>query len=606
MDMNPFRYKPAGFLVVLASLVCCTASLSAADVPKGVILVMIDDIGYGDIDGLYPSSLETPHLDKLYRQSVRLTDFHVGTTCAPTRASLMTGRSVNAGGVWHTIAGRELLREDEQTMAEVFQANGWRTGIFGKWHLGDGYPFSPRFRGFDTAVVHGGGGVGQGPDYWNNDYYSGVDYQGDPTDPDVYWENGETFEADKFCTDLWFERSQRFVKQSVSEGKPFFCYVPTNAAHGPFNAPHGYKEGFDGLIENVDDNMGRLDAFLTAEGLKDDVLLIFTTDNGTTGRRTGGLRGRKGSHYDGGHNVPCFVRWKNGGLGGSPDSARDVTPLTAAMDLLPTFMDMFDLQRPSGGHPLHGMSIKPLLLDSDAEPQGRTIVVDTQRTADLNKWSRACVMRDEVRDGKIVHKWRLIRSSAEADPELYDFQADRDTDDNLAEQYPEVVQSLSAAYDQWWDAISEDWQPYPPFVVDPEKESDLTLMSHSWIGANMSPWHQRAVKSAVQGTNTHSIRFDKPGRYQIELRRWPREDGGPLGGQSGSQEGKSLPIAQAELSIEGVGKQKQQVDPDATAATFEMDIQTQEPTKISSMFYDQQGEPLGGAYYVYIRPADVP
>jgi len=169
-----------------------------------VLLVLIDDIGYGDIDILYPCGLKTPQMDRLYQQSVRLTDFHVGTTCAPSRASLMTGRSVNAGGVWHTVAGRELLRENEQTMAEIFRANGWKTGIFGKWHLGEGYPFSPRFRGFDVEVIHGGGGVGQGPDYWGNDYYSGVDRNGKPTKADVYMENGKPVEADRFCTDYWF------------------------------------------------------------------------------------------------------------------------------------------------------------------------------------------------------------------------------------------------------------------------------------------------------------------------------------------------------------------------------------------------------------------
>jgi arylsulfatase A-like enzyme len=234
----------------------------SAPSPRGAILVVVDDIGYGDIDALYPSSLETPHIDSLHEQSLRLTDFHVGSSCSPSRASLMTGRSVNAGGVWHTIAGREILREDEQTMAEVFRANGWKTGIFGKWHLGEGYPFSARFR------------------------------------------------------------------------------------------------GFDGLIEHIDDNVGKLGEFLAAEGIKDDILLIFTSDNGSTGPRLGGLRGRKISYYDGGHNVPCFLRWKNGGIGGSAASARDVASLTAGMDLLPALMDFFDLDKPNGGRSLHGVSLK--------------------------------------------------------------------------------------------------------------------------------------------------------------------------------------------------------------------------------------------------------
>ncbi len=152
--------------------------------------------------------------------------------------------------------------------------------------------------------------MGQGPDYWGNDYYSGVDRNGKPTKADVYLENGVPVTADRHCTDYWFERAKQFIRQCVSEDKPFFCYLPTNAAHARSTHRHGYKDGFDGLIENIDDNMGWLDDFLAAEGLKDDVLLIFTTDNGTTGSRLGGLRGKKGSHYDGGHNVPCFWRWK--------------------------------------------------------------------------------------------------------------------------------------------------------------------------------------------------------------------------------------------------------------------------------------------------------
>ena len=231
----------AKILVAFAAFFLCSTNAFAESPanPKGIIFVLIDDIGYGDINALTPGDLETPSLDSLYRESIVLTDFHVGTTCAPTRASLMTGRYVNAGGVWHTIAGRELLREDEQTMAEVFKANGWATGIFGKWHLGEGYPFAPRFRGFDVSVIHGGGGVGQGPDFWDNDYYTGVDFDGKKTQADTYFVNGIPTPANKFCTDFWFDRSMKFVKQNVDAGKPFFCYLPTNAAHGPFNAPHG-------------------------------------------------------------------------------------------------------------------------------------------------------------------------------------------------------------------------------------------------------------------------------------------------------------------------------------------------------------------------------
>ena len=586
---------------LIVAFVFSSAVVAADSAPKGVVLVVIDDIGYGDIDGLYPSDLETPHIDAFHDESVRLTDFHVGTTCAPSRAAIMTGRSVNAGGVWHTIAGRELLREDEQTMAEVFRANHWKTGIFGKWHLGDGFPYSPRFRGFDTAVVHGGGGVGQGPDYWGNDYYAKVNHKGEPTSADVYWENGETFEADEFCTDLWFSRAKRFMKDSVAAGKPFFCYVPTNAAHSPFNAPHGFKKGFDGLIENVDYNMGQLDEFLASESLIDDVLVIFTTDNGTTGKRAGGLRGRKGSHFDGGHNVPCFWRWKNGGLGGSTKSARDVTPLTSAMDLLPTFIDMFNLKKPAGGQPLDGISLKPLLLNLDSAPVERTVVVDTQRGASLKKWFRACVMRDEVVDGKIAHKWRLTRNSDSAPLELYDFLADRDTDENLADQHPGMVKRLAADYETWWTRISEGQEPFPPFVVNSMQEPELTLFAHSWIGEDMTPWNQPHIVNASQGTRVHPVRFDEGGRYQIELRRWPREDGGAIAGPNKEGDGKVLNITQARLEVAGTETMSKPVKGDATSVAFELELPAETTTTVTTAFLDDNDKILSGAYYVYIK-----
>ncbi|MCX6996714.1 MAG: sulfatase-like hydrolase/transferase, partial [Kiritimatiellaeota bacterium] len=542
-------------------------------------------------------------LDTRHGQSVRLTDFHVGTTCSPSRASLMTGRAINAAGVWHTVAGRELLRENEQTMAEVFRSNGWKTGIFGKWHLGDGYPFSPRFRGFDESVIHGGGGVGQGPDYWGNDYYSGVDRNGKPNPADVYMENGQPVKADRFCTDYWFDRAKQFIRQCAKEKKSFFCYLPTNAAHEPFNAPRGGKGGFDGLIENIDANMGQLDEFLAAEGLKDDVLLIFTSDNGTTGGRRGGLRGNKGSLYDGGHNVPCYWRWKNGGIGGSAAAARDVKPLTAAMDFLPTFIELFGLTRPAGGRPLHGISLKPMLLDPAFVPAERAVVVDTQRLADLKKWRLACVMQDEVAGGAIAHKWRLVRGSAGSKGELYDFLTDRGEDTNVAAAHGAVVADLTAKYEAWWADVSPGAEAYPPFVLNPDREAELTLFSHSWIGGDLSPWSQHLVSNAAEGTRTHAVRFDRAGRYRFELRRWPREDGGAITGPNSAGGGKVVPATKARLAVLGVGAMTNTLHAGDAMAVFEMDVPAGPPTRLETALLDADDQVLAGAYYVYIRRA---
>ena len=170
------------------------ASKSTGRKQPNVILVITDDQGYGDLGCHGNPIIKTPTLDQLYEQSIRLTNFHVGPTCSPTRAALMTGRYCNRTGVWHTIMGRSLLRKDEVTMADVFSGSGYRTGIFGKWHLGDNYPFRPQDRGFQEVFVHGGGGVGQTPDYFGNDYFD-----------DTYFHNGKTVKCTGYCTDIWFD-----------------------------------------------------------------------------------------------------------------------------------------------------------------------------------------------------------------------------------------------------------------------------------------------------------------------------------------------------------------------------------------------------------------
>ena len=598
--MKHTKYIIIGILIALAAASPGTAVRAATQQPKGIILVLIDDIGYGDFNALYPSDLRTPQLDTLHRESLSFTDFHVGTTCSPTRGSLMTGRYVNAGGVWHTIAGRSILREQEQTVAEVFKANGWTTGIFGKWHLGDGYPYFPRHRGFDVEVIHGGGGVGQQPDTWNNNYYADVDFDGKPTTPDVYFDHGKPVTANAFCTDFWFQRAQKFMMEAVQNGKPFFCYLPTNAAHGPFNAPHGGKKGFDGLIENLDDNMGRLDTFLRVQGFKDDVLLICTTDNGTTGsERFGGLRGKKGSYYDGGHNVPCFWRWKNGGMAGSPATARDIPSLTTIADFLPTFIDQFGLTRPQGGKPLHGISLHEMLTNPAYVPMNRTWVVDTQRAASLVKWKQAAVLQDVVENGQISHKWRLVRGSEKARFEVYDFLTDREQTMNLATSQTAVIEDLKPVYEDWWKTISVGQQPYTPYVLGIEAET--TLVSHDWIGQDMSPWNQVAIKNAADGSRTSSVRFDRSCDYRFELRRWPREDGGAITDRDSSGQGKALTEAvQAELTIDGVGKWTQPVEPGASSVTFNVMVPMGRQTTLTSAFLDNNHRVLAGAYYIYV------
>lgn len=237
-----------------------------------------------------------------------------------------------------------MLNKGETTIANVFQENGYKTAMFGKWHLGDNSPFHPQERGFDEAFYHGGGGIGQTPDYCNNDYFD-----------DSYFRNGVPEKKKGYCTDVWFNEALSFIEAKKDE--PFFCYLSLNAPHGPYNVPEEYynlykdetridetQKRFYGMITNIDDNFSKLLKKLETLGIAKNTIVVFTTDNGTaagyhvnnkTGQESGynaGMRGTKGSEYDGGHRVPFIIRWPDGGLTGG----KSLNSLVAHVDMLPT------------------------------------------------------------------------------------------------------------------------------------------------------------------------------------------------------------------------------------------------------------------------------
>ncbi|MBT7256599.1 MAG: sulfatase-like hydrolase/transferase, partial [Planctomycetaceae bacterium] len=276
--------RPMRFLLITVLSASVFSGLSkdvvAQITPPNVIVVITDDQGYGDIAIHGNQMIQTPSMDKLYAQSVRLTNYHVDPTCSPTRSALMSGRYSTRTGVWHTVNGRSLMSTAEYTIAEVFRDNGYKTAMFGKWHLGDNYPCRPQDQGFEHTFIHGGGGVGQGPDYWDNDYFD-----------DTYWRNGVPEKQKGYCTDVWFEDALSFIKRN--RNKPFFAYISTNAPHGPYIVDEKYSQPykdkgvgkgqaeFYGMIENIDENLGRLVNKLDEWKLAHNTILIFTTDNGS-------------------------------------------------------------------------------------------------------------------------------------------------------------------------------------------------------------------------------------------------------------------------------------------------------------------------------------
>ena len=258
-------------------------SREAGDARPNIVLVMTDDQGWAQVGFHGDPVLRTPHLDRLAGESVEMTRFYVSPVCAPTRAALLTGRYNYRTGVVDTYIGRALMEPGEVTVVEMLRDAGYRTGIFGKWHLGDNYPLRSADQGFQESVVHRGGGIGQPSDAPGSDYF----------DP-ILFHNGEQKRYTGYVTDVLFDEAIRWI--GAGDGAPFFAYVPTNAPHSPYLVPDGYREAYAarglsdrdariyGMIANIDDNVGRLLAHLEAHDLARDTLVIFMTDNGPTTR----------------------------------------------------------------------------------------------------------------------------------------------------------------------------------------------------------------------------------------------------------------------------------------------------------------------------------
>jgi arylsulfatase A-like enzyme len=546
-----------------------------------VILVITDDQGYGDLGCLGNPLIQTPALDRFYEQSIRLTNFHVGPTCSPTRAALMTGRYCNRTGVWHTIMGRSLLRKDEVTMADVFSANGYRTAIFGKWHLGDNYPFRPQDRGFQEVFVHGGGGVGHTPDYWGNDYFD-----------DTYYHNGKWVKCTGYCTDVWFDGCLKFIEEN--RDRPFFAYVPTNAAHGPYNVAEKYSDlykdknvpnaNFYGMITNIDENMARLVGKLKELQLEEDTILIFLTDNGTAaGFRGGkgfnaGMRGTKGSEYDGGHRVPCFIRWPRGEL---QPAGTDVDRLTAHVDLLPTLIDLCDLKN-SKPVEFDGASIRPLLAQAKPNWPDRVLITDSQRIEHPQKWRKSAVMTD---------RWRLVNGQ-----ELYDITDDTGQKNNIADQHPQVMETLRRDYDKWWQSVSERFDEYCETIIGSEFQNPVCLTSHDWHGDVPLPWNQSNIRRGLKANGFWAVQIARAGRYEFELRRWPLEVNQPI--NAAIDGGKAIRVNSARLKIGDVDRT---VSVQAQDKFAKLTVQLPAgKTTLQTWFSDEQGNSRG-AYYVYVK-----
>ncbi len=532
---------PRGALAAVAMVMATTAACTGAPGPEvrpNVILIVTDDQGYGDFGANGNPVIRTLHIDAMAARSAQMTQFYVSPVCAPTRASLMTGRYNYRTRAIDTFIGRAMMEPDEMTLAEILRDAGYRTGIFGKWHLGDNYPMRPIDQGFEEALVHRGGGIGQPSDPRGG--------EGKYTDA-ILFHNGEAVQTEGFCTDVYFDRALDWIGTRREAGEPFFAYIATNAPHGPFDdVPEGllaeYREVDLGnehfpqdrghplpdeadlerrarifaMITNVDENVGRLFERLAALGLTDETIVMFLVDNGPNGNRyVAGMKGWKSHVHEGGVRSPFFVHWP-GRLKAGHSSAR----IAAHIDVLPTVLEATAVPVPEGLR-LDGRSLLPLLTGEPGAWPDREIVIQAHRGNVPLRYHHFMLRSQRY---KLVHPSGFGKEAFEGEPafELYDMEADPLELEDLAAARPKVVARLRATYDAWFDDVShtrpDNYAP-PRIVVGTPHERVTVLTRQDWRHTKGRPW--------APDSNGHwELEVATAGEYDVRLRFPPSEVGG--------------------------------------------------------------------------------
>ena len=515
---------------VLISL--CASAVYAAERPN-VILIVTDDQGYGDLGCHGNPKIRTPHLDRFAQQAVELTRFYVSPVCSPTRASLITGRYNYRTGVVDTFLGRSMMYPDEVTLAEMLRAAGYRTGIFGKWHLGDCYPLRPQEHGFEEVLVCRGGGIGQPADPPGNKYF----------DP-FLMHNGKLEKVPGYCSDIFTAATMKFIEQAGD--RPFFAYLAFNAPHDPLQvadelvapyramdlSPAAFpKAGYPltnvapkeqtarvyAMIENIDTNLGKLFKLLDDRKIADNTIVIFLSDNGPAqARYNAGLHGRKGSVYDGGIRVPCFWRWP----GQFPAGEKRVAAM-AHIDVTPTLLDCCGVAATKN---LDGRSLRAVLSDRDVALPQRTLFFQWHR-GDVPEFHRAFAARGP--------RYKLVQAAGSGvEPErerwkveLFDMIDDPFEEHDISEQHLDIVKELGRHYKSWFEDVGKPRGYAPPrIVLGADQENPVTLTRQDWRGPragwrvdDLGYWEVRVAKEAIFNVTVKFSPRADAGRVHLKI-----------------------------------------------------------------------------------------
>ncbi|MCE7066639.1 arylsulfatase [Dyadobacter sp. CY326] len=465
-----------------------------------ILLIMTDDQGYGDFGFTGNPYVKTPNIDRLAARSTRLTNYHNSPVCAPTRSSLLTGRYAQRTGVRDTYNAGAMMATEEVTLAEILESNGYQTGIIGKWHLGDNYPFRPSDQGFQYSVVHGGGGVGQPGDHIENFVRTDSSYFNT-----VLSENNRKVETKGYCTDVFTNYAVKFLQEQ--KAAPFFLYVSYNAPHTPLQLPKKYEElyadlkfnaDFDkqkdqpwaamtegdkadarkvyGMATNIDDNVGRILQALKDQKLEENTIVIFLTDNGNQQLRYNtGFRGLKGTIYEGGTRVPLLISGA-----GLFQQDTDVKALLAHVDVVPTILEAVKIALPKNLK-IDGQSAFTVL-------QGKTAA--KPRTF-YNTWNRGW---PEPYRNAAFYKGKYKLTAFNADPKdpnsfgLFDLEEDPSEKTNLSQKHPQIAKDLRKGLDSSFVDISASPNLSQRRVIVGSPHEPVSTLTRQDLGGTSVNW----------------------------------------------------------------------------------------------------------------------
>jgi arylsulfatase A-like enzyme len=432
--MHPARSRssvtfPTARIATFICLVLTCISLAAppagrAAARPNVVIFLADDAGWGDYSQNGNRQVRTPNIDSIAKGGVTLDRFYVCPVCSPTRAEFLTGRYHPRTGVYGVSTGQERMDLGEKTVADAFKAAGYATGAFGKWHNGSQWPYHPMARGFDEYYGHTSG-------HWGEYFDPPLEHNGQPV-------------RDKgYIVDICTSRALDFIERN--KGKPFLCYIPFTTPHSPWAVPDQYWQRFKdkpltqratvpeqeepdhtrcalAMLENQDDNVGRVLRKLEEIGAADNSIVLYFSDNGPNSARwTGGMKGRKGSTDEGGVRSTMFIRWP-----AKLPKGRVVPEITGAIDLLPTLTSLAGIPR-VGDKPLDGRDLSPLLLGQKTAWPERMI---------FSTWGRAVSVRTQTH--------RLDNQG-----QLFDMIADPGQTQPINTQQPDLARKLAAAVAAW-------------------------------------------------------------------------------------------------------------------------------------------------------------